>query len=344
MQKPLLTSADELRNWTEDRWQAFVTAVDSLDDEVWEQHADVAGWTVKDHVAHVTRWDESLIALVRDQTPRQQTLQVPDDAWHAGGYDAMNEAIRQQTIDLPVSAVRSRRDAVRAELADLLATFDDATLQRPGKEFGLDYGPHDTFLETLVDDLGVHYDQHRQYIERILATATLTTPDAYRALAEQRWLELTTFLDGLDLRDWTEWTDGSGWTVKDHVAHVVDWDAAWISQASGGATQRQVLDLPDEVWDQGVDAINAELRQRSLGLTVEQARRKLDDQIAASRATLDRVDLLQEARTLGLARPDDDRLTIEAFVEDQAEHYELHHRYMDRIVDEGRARGSQQPA
>ena len=343
-QTPSLTTADDLRQWTAARWQAFVAATDAIPDERWITVSDVAGWSIRDHVSHVTCWDESLIALVRDGTPRQATLQVSDEDWHAGGYDAMNEAIRQQTLDLSPAEVRDRRDAVWAELFALLETFDDATIHRPGADFGLNYGRNETFLETLVDDLGVHYDQHRQYIERIVATADLTTPDDYRALADQRWAEFTAFLDGLAADDWTRWTDANGWTVKDHVAHVIDWDAAWNSQATGGRSQREWLDVPDDVWEQGVDAINATLRDRSQDLTPAQVRANLDARIAESRHNLDTIDLLQEARVLGLARPDDDRSMIRAFIDDQAEHFEEHHRYMDRIVDEGRAQSGSQTA
>ena len=336
-QQPGLLSAIDLRQWTTERWQALVDVVDRLDEGQWTTQTDVAGWSIKDHVAHVTRWDESLVALVTRRIPRQVTLMVPDLDWNAGGYDAMNEAIRQQTITTPVAEVCARRDATWSELSALLDTFDDETLQRPGKDFGLDYGRNETFLETLVDDLGVHYDQHRQYIERIIASSTMTTTEEYRALADQRWAEFTAFLDGLSEEDWTRWTDAKGWTVKDHVAHVQEWDSAWNSQAIGGPSQREWLAVPNDVWERGVDAINAWLRQRSLGLTAAQVRANLDAQIDNSRANLANLDLTREARDLGLAPPHDDRSLLVAFTNDQAEHYEEHHRYMDRIVDQGRA-------
>ena len=342
--KPDITSAATLRAWTTERWQALASLVDELDDHQWTTPTDVAGWSIKDHVDHVTRWDESLIGLVTKGTPRQVTLRVSDADWTAGGYDAMNEAIRQQSIDTPVAEIRAHRDVTWDLLSDLLATYDDETLQRPGKDFGLDYGRNETFLETLVDDLGVHYDQHRQYIERILATATISTQEDYVSLAEQRWAEYIAFLDGLTTDDWTVWTDVNGWTVKDHVAHVTAWDDAWTAQATGAQTQRERLAVPDDLWEQGVDDINAFLRERTLTVTPERVRADAEHAIATSRAALDTIDLTQEARTLGLARPDDERTLVAAFIDDQAEHYEEHHRYMDRIVDEGRAGAAKQGA
>lgn len=166
---PLPTDAEQLRAYTRERWEAFVATVDTLPLEQWEIPTDAAGWTVKDHVAHVVLWDESLVGLVRDGTPRQQTLRVSDTAWNAGGYDARNEEIRDHTHSDSVASVQQRRDASWQVLWTLLSSYDDVTIQKPGADFGLNYGENESYLETLVDDLGVHYDQHRTYIEAILA-------------------------------------------------------------------------------------------------------------------------------------------------------------------------------
>jgi hypothetical protein len=164
----LPTDAQSLREYTRERWRAFVEFTDSLPDDVWEGPTDAAGWTVKDHVAHVVLWDESLVGLVRDRAPRRETLKVTDLAWNAGGYDLLNEEIRFQTERDPVSTVKARRDAGWQEIEALLASFDDVDVQKPGSAFGLMYGSNGTLLETLVDDLGVQYDQHHQYIRAIV--------------------------------------------------------------------------------------------------------------------------------------------------------------------------------
>lgn len=167
----LPTDAQSLREYTRARWDAFVAYTDSLPDEGWEGPADAAGWAVKDHVAHVTSWDEALVGFLRDGTPQQQTLRVSDSAWTAGGYDRVNEEIRSHTADDPVATVKVRRDAGWKAMEAMVASYDDATLLRPGSEFGFTHGEPETLLERLVDDLGVHYDQHHAYI-RIIVSGT----------------------------------------------------------------------------------------------------------------------------------------------------------------------------
>ncbi len=168
IQTSLPTDAHSLREYTRSRWDAFVNYTDSLPDDVWEGPTDAAGWTVKDHVAHVVLWDESLVALIRHRVPRRETLKVSDLAWNAGGYDLMNEEIRFHTERDPVATVKARREAGWREVEALIASFSDQDLLRPGSAFGLMYGDNETLLETLVDDLGVHYDQHHEYIRAIV--------------------------------------------------------------------------------------------------------------------------------------------------------------------------------
>jgi len=144
------------------RWDEFVRYIDSFSHEQWTGPADPAGWTVSDHVAHVTAWDRAVVELFRDRIPEQRTLQVSDVAW-ATGTDAINEEIRQRTSGRPVGMLKSERDATFADLADAVANFSDEDLERPGGEFGLDEGGK-CLREVLVGYLGGHYDEHRQYI------------------------------------------------------------------------------------------------------------------------------------------------------------------------------------
>src|SRR5690606_13079236 len=101
-----------------------------------------------------------------------ETLKVSDLAWNAGGYDLMNEEIRFQTERDSVATVRARREAGWREVEALVASFSDDDLRRPGSAFGLMYGDSGTLMETLVDDLGVHYDQHHGYIRAIVEGGT----------------------------------------------------------------------------------------------------------------------------------------------------------------------------
>ncbi|MDQ3657748.1 MAG: ClbS/DfsB family four-helix bundle protein, partial [Chloroflexota bacterium] len=143
------------------RWNAFVVYVDSLPHEQWTGPTDPAGWTVSDHVAHVTAWDRAVVELFRDRTPEQRTLGVTDAAW-ATGTEAINEEIRQRTVGRSIGTVKTGRDEVFAGMLEAVSGFSDEDLERPGGEFGLDEDGK-CLREVLVSYLGGHYDEHRQY-------------------------------------------------------------------------------------------------------------------------------------------------------------------------------------
>jgi hypothetical protein len=160
----------DLVRHTQSRWRRFVAYVDSLPEDAWSRPTDAAGWTVKDHVAHVTAWDDSLVRLLVSGTPRPESLGISAAAW-SGGYGPVNEEIRQHTLHDSVESVRSARDRTWREVQALFARFSDDDLRQPATRFGLE-GDRDSLFDKLIDDLGVHYEQHLGYIQAIVDSAS----------------------------------------------------------------------------------------------------------------------------------------------------------------------------
>jgi len=151
-------------------WERFTTYVDALPDDLWTGPIDTAGWTVKDHVAHVSAWDDSLVRLLTNGTPRPKSLRVSAAAW-TGGYGPANEEIRQHTRHDSIQIVRIARNRTWAEVQMLLAHFSDHDLQQPATRFGLE-GDRGSLFDKLADDLGVHYDQHLCWIRAIVESGS----------------------------------------------------------------------------------------------------------------------------------------------------------------------------
>ncbi len=168
LQQPV--TKQEFLDYVNARWNAFVAQTDTLTDEQWTGPTDAAGWTAKDHVAHVTAWDRSIIEHLRNQTPQQQTLGVSDAAWTASGYDAENEEIRQRTIDHPVDVVRAERDKTWIEILEIVSGFSEEEYAGPCTAVGLS-SQEQSLLEWLVAELPNHYAEHCGYIEVIVTGA-----------------------------------------------------------------------------------------------------------------------------------------------------------------------------
>jgi len=161
------TSKKELIDTATRSWQAFITFTDNLAPGQWTGPTDPAGWSVKDHVAHVTAWDKAVIELLRHHTPEQRTLGVSDAAWTAGGFDPMNEEIRQQTLNHSPEAVRARRDDVWADLLDVLQGYSEKDLAGSASATGLT-AKDISCLQLFDEYFAQHYDEHLRYIQVIV--------------------------------------------------------------------------------------------------------------------------------------------------------------------------------
>jgi len=88
--------------------------------------------------------------------------------WNAGDFDPINEEIRQQTIDDSPAAVRDERDRVFRKLVEVVSRFSDDDLARPANDFGLEEEGK-SLLAVLTEYHGDHFEEHRGYIEIIVA-------------------------------------------------------------------------------------------------------------------------------------------------------------------------------
>lgn len=179
----IITKRDLIASTTS-TWDALVAYVDGVPDEQWSDPKDAAGWSVKDHVSHLTQWDRAVIALLRDQVPLQETLGISAAAWSAGSYDPMNEAIRQLAVNDSVYKVRADRDVTWTDLLALLNELSDEQLARPAGEVGLVVGQpvlnpsalSESVLQVLVDWCGGSYAEHLRYIRTLVAGESATQP------------------------------------------------------------------------------------------------------------------------------------------------------------------------
>ena len=161
----------ELIDATTTAWDAFVAYVDGVPEERWTGPTDAAGWSVKDHVSHVTQWDRAVIERLRNHGRLQETLGVSETAWIAESFAPMNEELRRRTANDAVPLVKADRDATWRELVSLLGALSEEQLARSGTEAGLGIGERPLsapVVQVLGAYWGAHYDEHRQCITAIV--------------------------------------------------------------------------------------------------------------------------------------------------------------------------------
>ena len=84
------------------------------------------------------------------------------------GTDPINEEVRQKTIHASPAAIRDERDRAFPKLVETVSRLSDDDLDRPATDFGLEEEGK-SLLKALTEYHGDHFEEHRGYIERIVA-------------------------------------------------------------------------------------------------------------------------------------------------------------------------------
>ncbi len=110
-------------------WAALSAFLDGLSEAQQTWLRDAAGWSVKDHIVHLTVWEESVVLLFAGQ-PRYATLGV-DEAWYTSErIDEINALIQQRWAGAELAAVRERFALVHAQMCALLDGLSDVELNQ----------------------------------------------------------------------------------------------------------------------------------------------------------------------------------------------------------------------
>ena len=110
-------------------WAALGAYLDGLSDVQQTDLRDTAGWSVKDHIAHLTAWEKSVVLLFEGQ-PRYATLGVDEALYTSERIDEINTRIQQRWAGADLAAVRERFARVHAQMCALLDDLTDVELNQ----------------------------------------------------------------------------------------------------------------------------------------------------------------------------------------------------------------------
>lgn len=129
------------------------------------------GWSVKDHIAHLAAWERSLLNLLQG-LPRHSALDVSEADYLRHDNDFVNERIRESRGRWSLAQVVTDFQTVHDDLLEVLDRLTDEDLVRGYSDFLPDEPGPDSgapIVEWITENTCDHYDEHRVYIERVLA-------------------------------------------------------------------------------------------------------------------------------------------------------------------------------
>lgn len=128
------------------------------------------GWSIKDHLAHVVAWEQSLLALLagRDRDAAIGLGGAPDGEHNTDDLNALLYA-RHKDRPLPEVLVDSRQSHERVLAA--LGGLSDADLFKPYSHYQPDDPPYnpDPVIGWIAGNTYEHYQEHQGWIEALIA-------------------------------------------------------------------------------------------------------------------------------------------------------------------------------
>ena len=163
----------ELLAEIEHTWASLNAALDHLTEAQMTALKDAQGWSVKDHLIHLTAWERSVVFFLQGK-PRHAGLGVEEALYLKGSDDAINAIVFQQCKDLPlVEALAQFRD-VHQQLLRLLASLTDADLQKPYRHYLPDEprdGEGPPAINVIYGNSARHFAEHVVWIEALVGKA-----------------------------------------------------------------------------------------------------------------------------------------------------------------------------
>ena len=164
------TTQAELLADIEHTWAALNAALDHLTEAQMTALKDAQGWSVKDHLIHLTTGERSVVFFLQGK-PRHAGLGVEEALFLKGSDDDINAVVFQQCKDLPlVEALAQFRD-VHQQLLTLLSSLTEADLQKPYRHYLPDEpgdGDGPPAINVVSGDSANHFAEHLVWIEALV--------------------------------------------------------------------------------------------------------------------------------------------------------------------------------
>jgi hypothetical protein len=161
-----VTTKAELLAEIQQAWTTLNAALDHLTETQMTVPQDAQGWTVKDHLIHLTFWERSAVFFLQGQ-PRHQGLGVEEALYLKGNDDEINASIYQQHRDLPLSETLAQFHSTHRQLLELLQPLTDMDLQKSYRDYlpeepGEGEGP--PALNVIYGNSAHHFAEHLPWI------------------------------------------------------------------------------------------------------------------------------------------------------------------------------------
>ncbi|UYN91166.1 MAG: ClbS/DfsB family four-helix bundle protein [Anaerolineales bacterium] len=163
-------SKEELLQRIQDGWDRLHAFMDEHSDEQLTGPTDVAGWTAKDHLMHLSVWSGSMVAVLNGK-PRRDYMEISREDWAtlSETYDVVNGILQQRYKDLPLADVRKAVEEKHKELVARTEAMTEEELQLPYSHYQPNSKSTTPIFEYIVGNTFEHYDEHIGWMKTLIS-------------------------------------------------------------------------------------------------------------------------------------------------------------------------------
>ncbi|MGB2696186.1 MAG: DinB family protein [Dehalococcoidia bacterium] len=168
--QPLPRDKDELLQRIQRSRAALEQTISQLSDAQLVAPGPSEGWSARDHLAHLTIWEQGLAALLQGH-PRYTTMGLDEQTYLNTDEVGLNEIIYQHNKDRSLTEVlaafQQAHQQVLAALAgltdaDLFLTYSHDQPDEPGEDSGA------PILGWIAGNTYDHYAEHQAWIQALV--------------------------------------------------------------------------------------------------------------------------------------------------------------------------------
>ncbi len=121
------------------------------------------GWSIKDHLAHLSAWVRETTAVLRGQ-PGHTALGLDAAVYNGGDEDAVNAALQERSHALPLAEVLADFRATHTAILDYIDAESEERLTQPFSPANPE--DHRRVIDAIAGNTYEHDEEHWGWIEQ----------------------------------------------------------------------------------------------------------------------------------------------------------------------------------
>ncbi len=155
-------NTQELLAELERGWQALMSVIDRLTPGQMVT-PDSGGWSPKDNLAHLARWEHYMQLHYLENRPDHEAMGIDAQTLAGLDEDGINARIFEQNRDRSATEVLNELTGVHREVVAVLGRMPFSDLLKPVSEDDPEKQP---VLQWVLGNTSQHFDEHRSNIEK----------------------------------------------------------------------------------------------------------------------------------------------------------------------------------